>query len=71
MARMFDLDDLVDANGVASILGLTRTSGVFVYQARYTDMPKPVLDLGDRKAKLWSRKEMEAWQRIRATRSEA
>ena len=59
---MFDLDDLADANAVAEILGLSRTNGVFVYQSRYPAMPKPVLDLGQRRAKLWSRTQMQAWQ---------
>lgn len=62
VTRMYDLDDLVDANGVAEILGLSRTSGVFVYQTRYLDMPKPVLDLGEKRVKLWSRRAMKAWQ---------
>lgn len=64
---MFDLDDLIDANAVAEILGLTRTNGVFVYQARYADMPAPILDLGERRTKLWSRVQMEAWQ-VKRTR---
>jgi glutathione-regulated potassium-efflux system ancillary protein KefG len=59
---LVDLDDLVDAAGVAEILGLSRVNGVFVYQARYAEMPKPVLDLGNRRVKLWSRKQMTAWQ---------
>ncbi|MGV1005150.1 MAG: helix-turn-helix transcriptional regulator [Candidatus Nanopelagicales bacterium] len=68
MARMIDADDLIDANTVAEIVGLTRTAGVFVYQKRYAEMPRPVLDLGPHKVKLWSRSEIEAWVANRGQR---
>jgi hypothetical protein len=47
-----DLDDLLDANGVAEILGLTHRNTVSVYQHRYADMPRPVLDFGTSRVKL-------------------
>lgn len=65
---MLDADDLIDANSVAEIVGLTRTAGVFVYQKRYADMPRPVLDLGPHKVKLWSRNEIELWVANRGQR---
>jgi predicted DNA-binding transcriptional regulator AlpA len=54
-------EDLVDARDVAEILGLSHPSAVSVYQHRYEDMPRPVLDLGRGRAKLWLRTEVERW----------
>lgn len=66
VGRRVDLDDLIDAGEVASILGLARANSVYVYQARYPDMPRPVLDRGPRQAKLWLRSEMVAWSKGRS-----
>ena len=35
-------EDLIDARGVAEILGLSAPNTVSVYQHRYADMPRPV-----------------------------
>ena len=68
MGRKIDIDDLIDARGVATILGLTHANTVSQYQHRYDDMPKPALDLGDRRVKLWLRPEITAWaQELEAT----
>ena len=56
-----DIDDLLDARGVAAELGLTHPNTVSQYQHRYADMPKPALDLGERRVKLWLRPEIQAW----------
>jgi glutathione-regulated potassium-efflux system ancillary protein KefG len=61
MGRQVDVDDLLDANGVAELLGLAHRNTVSVYQHRYDDMPRPVRDFGDRRAKLWLRPEIEEW----------
>ena len=61
MGRKIDVDDLVDANGAAELLGLAHRNTVSVYQHRYDDMPRPVLDLGDGRIKLWLRPELESW----------
>jgi predicted DNA-binding transcriptional regulator AlpA len=63
MGRRVDLDDLVDARGVAEILGFSHPNTVSSYQHRYGDMPRPALDLGERRVKLWLRPEIEAWAR--------
>ena len=47
MGRKVDVDELVDANAAAELLGLAHRNTVSVYQHRYDDMPRPVLDLGD------------------------
>jgi len=54
-------EDLVDARDVAVILGLSHPSAVSVYQHRYLDMPRPVVDLGRGRPKLWLRPEIERW----------
>ncbi len=61
MGRKVDVDELLDANGVAEILGLSHRNTVSVYQHRYDDMPRPVREFGDRRVKLWVRPEIEQW----------
>jgi hypothetical protein len=46
---------------VAEILGLSHTSAVSVYQHRYADMPRPMVDLGRGRPKLWLKPEVERW----------
>jgi predicted DNA-binding transcriptional regulator AlpA len=60
--RSVALDDLLDAHGVAEVLGLSHYNTVSVYQHRYEDMPRPVLDLGKGRIKLWLRPEVEKWK---------
>jgi predicted DNA-binding transcriptional regulator AlpA len=54
-------EDLLDAQGVADVLGLSHRNTVSQYQRRYGDMPRPILDLGDGRVKLWLRPEIECW----------
>lgn len=54
-------EDLVDAYGVAGLLGLANRTSVSVYQRRYPDMPRPVVDLGAGRPRLWLRSEIAAW----------
>jgi hypothetical protein len=61
MGRLVDVEDLIDAHGVAELLGLAQTNTVFQYQRRYPDMPAPVYRPGGRRAQLWLRSEMEVW----------
>ena len=58
---MVALEDLLDANGVAELLGLAHPNTVSVYQHRYADMPRPALDLGTGRVKLWLKPELEQW----------
>lgn len=62
MGRLVDLDDLIDAAGVADILGLSRATAVTVYLARYPDLPRPCFTLGEGRVRLWLRSEVQAWQ---------
>ena len=61
MARRVHIDDLIDAHDVARILGLTHRNTVSQYLRRYSDMPRPVLDLGRGRPSLWLRPEIERW----------
>jgi len=66
MSKKVSIDDLIDARGVAALLGLAHYNTVSVYQHRYSDMPEPVLDLGKDRIKLWLRPEIERWAASRA-----
>jgi predicted DNA-binding transcriptional regulator AlpA len=61
MARRVAVDDLIDAQGVADILDLAHRNTVSQYQQRYEDMPRPVVDLGEGRVKLWLRSEIKRW----------
>lgn len=61
MGRKVDVDDLIDTRDVAKLLGLAHRNTVSEYQARYEDMPRPVVDLGRGRSKLWLRPEVERW----------
>lgn len=61
MGRLVDVDDLADAHDVAELLGLAQPNSVHLYQRRYSDMPRPVLDRGGRRARLWLRSEVVNW----------
>lgn len=56
-----DTADLLDTQGVADILGLAHRNTVLQYQQRYSEMPRPVFDLGKGRVKLWLRSEIAAW----------
>jgi hypothetical protein len=61
MGQRVDLDDLSDANGVAELLGLAHRNTVSVYQHRYPDMPRPVLNFGNGRVKVWLKPDVERW----------
>jgi glutathione-regulated potassium-efflux system ancillary protein KefG len=58
-----DVDDLIDAHEVADVVGLTNKRAVSVYQRRYPDMPRPIVDRGHKRAKLWLRSDVMDWAR--------
>ena len=61
MGRKVDVDELIDTQGVAQLLGLAHRNTVSEYQSRYAEMPRPVVDLGGGRSKLWLRPEIERW----------
>ncbi len=69
MGRKVDVDDLIDTQSVAQILGLAHRNTVSEYQARYEEMPCPVVDLGSGRSKLWLRPEVERWAAVHRGRA--
>ena len=65
MSPRVPTEDLVDARWIADFLGLSHPNSVSTYQKRYLDMPRPVVDLGQGRCRLWLRGEIEAWAKER------
>ena len=61
MGRKVDVSDLIDSRAVAELLGLAQLNTVSGYQRRYPDMPRPAVDMGQGRCKLWLRAEIEVW----------
>jgi hypothetical protein len=56
-------EDLIDAQGIADLLSLSHRNTVSVYQKRYAGMPRPIIDLGRGRCRLWSRPAIVEWAR--------
>lgn len=74
VTRRVSIDDLVDAAGVASALGLTHRNSVATYMRRYGDFPHPLIEAAGGRCRLWSRADINRWiaarqsaGRVRAT----
>jgi glutathione-regulated potassium-efflux system ancillary protein KefG len=65
MVPSVDTGDLIDAHEVAELLGLSHRNSVSLYQRRYPDMPRPVVERGGGRTKLWLRSEIERWRNER------
>jgi glutathione-regulated potassium-efflux system ancillary protein KefG len=65
MSPIVRTEDLADAQELAMLLGLTHPNSVSTYQRRYPDMPRPVLDLGPGRPKLWLRPHVATWAETR------
>lgn len=63
MGRRVDVDDLIDAKGVAEIIGLTHRNGVYTYRSRHPDFPQPVITHG--RCYMWHRGDIARWMRKR------
>jgi hypothetical protein len=61
VGQRVDIDDLIDANGVAELLGLAHRNTVSVYQHRYPEMPRPVLNFGNGRVKVWLKPDVQRW----------
>ena len=61
VGRKVDLDELIDVNGVAAILGLSHRNTVTTYLRRYADMPRPVVEFKASRVRLWLRSEIVDW----------
>lgn len=60
-----DTDDLIDATEVAELLGLSHRNSVSLYQRRYPEMPRPVVERGGGRIRLWLRAELVRWNQER------
>lgn len=69
MGECIDVEDLIDAHAVAELLGLSHRNTVSQYQRRYPEMPRPLIDMGKGRCKLWSRSQIEKWKKSRAALS--
>ncbi len=65
MANRVDPADLIDAQAVAEVLGLSQRSSVATYRKRYSDFPAPVVDMGAGRCLLWLRDDVKNWLRSR------
>lgn len=54
-------EDLIDAVEVARLLGLSHRNTVSQYLVKYQAMPRPIIDLGPSRPRLWLRREVESW----------
>ena len=61
-------EQLIDTQAVAALLGLRHANSVSLYLRRYRDMPRPVIDLGGGRPRLWLRPEVTRWLRDRRAR---
>lgn len=61
MGRRVDLSDLIDANEVALVLGLSHRNSVATSLRRYREMQRPVLERAQGKTRLWPRLEIVRW----------
>ncbi len=62
MPHYVDVDELIDAQAVAELLGLAQRNTVSAYLHRYPAMPRPLVDLGQGRCRLWLRADIERWQ---------
>lgn len=65
MTPGFKSEDLIDAHGVAKILGLSHYNSVTTYLRRYPDMPRPILDFGHGRCRLWRRQDIQRWVSVK------
>ena len=66
MGRRVDLDDLIDAGGVAELIGLTHRNNVYSYRRKYPDFPAPVITHG--RCYMWHRGDIRRWIKTRSKR---
>ena len=65
MSRLLAVDDLIDATAVASAVGLAHRNSVTTYLHRYDDFPRPVVETGGGRCRLWSRTDVDRWIAVR------
>lgn len=68
MTPVVRTEDLIDAHEVAAILALSHRNSVTTYLHRYPDMPRPVIERGGGRTRLWVRQDIETWAKARQKR---
>lgn len=61
MAPTVDTDDLIDSQEVADLLGLSHRNSVSTYLHRYQDFPRPIVERGGGRTRLWMRSDITGW----------
>ena len=69
VGRYLDVEDLVDAQGVAELIGPAQRNNALAYRWRFLAMPRSVVDRGQGRCKLCLRSEIERWRSERLTDS--
>lgn len=67
MGRQVDVEELIGAAEVQSILRLSHPSSVTTYLRRYDDFPKPAVDLSASRVRLWVRQDIIDWHEARSS----
>jgi len=62
VAPLINSEDLIDSQIVAELLGLSQRNSVTTYLRRYADMPRPVVELGKGRVRLWLRADIVEWR---------
>lgn len=61
VGRTVEVENLIDAQGIADRLGLSHRQAISVYMQRYPNFPQPLGMWG--RTRLWDWLEVEAWAR--------
>lgn len=61
MVPIVNTDDLIDSQEVADLLSLSHRSSVTTYLRRYDDFPRPAVERGKGRTRLWIRADIRAW----------
>lgn len=69
MAPDVNTGDLIGAAEAAKIIRLSHATSVTTYLRRYSDFPKPVVDLSKSRVRLWRRQDIVEWDKQRLERS--
>ena len=65
MAPTVNTDDLIDSQEVADLLGLSHRNSVSTYLRRYGDFPRPIVERGGGRTRLWQRSDITSWAAAR------
>jgi len=64
VSELIDPHDLIDAREAAAMLGYAHAETFHALVRRRSDVPRPVIDKGKGRSRLWSRTELIGWQAV-------